>query len=155
MGSGQSKYYRNGYNQQYPYAQQPPPPPPLYPGQYNAPFVPQYAPMPGYGAQMYPQQQAPGFIPPGVYGQGSQLPPPLLNWLPQDRRKSRRSKRRESERFVGGFTGSAPPPPQQEGMLRKNITMKHVNCNSFSSSSCSLGISSHRTACPSTCNSAT
>ncbi|KAF8204633.1 GTP cyclohydrolase II [Pholiota molesta] len=119
MGSGQSKYYRNGHNQQYPYAQQPPPPPPLYPGHYNAPFIPQYAPMPGYGAQMYPQQQATGFIPPGVYGQGSQLPPPLLNWLPQDRRKSRRSRRRESERFVGGF-GGTPRRARSESRRRES-----------------------------------
>ncbi|KAF9480696.1 DUF1768-domain-containing protein [Pholiota conissans] len=120
MGSGQSKYYRNGSNQ-YPY---PPPPPPLYNGQYNAPpYIPQYGPMPTYGPQMYGQQPQ-GFIPPGVYGQGANLPPTLLNWLPQDRRKSRRTKERERERermrendrFVGGFANGAPrqqEPPRR------------------------------------------
>ncbi|KAF8958495.1 hypothetical protein BDZ97DRAFT_1706001 [Flammula alnicola] len=116
MGSGQSKYYRANQNQQYPYAP-PPPPPPLYPGQYNPqqPFIPGYGAV-GYAPQMYPQQPQ-GFIPPGIYGQGAQLPPPLLNWLPQDRRKTRRSRRRESDRFVGGFAPGGPqqqePPPRR------------------------------------------
>ncbi len=110
MGSGQSKFYRNANKQQYPFG---PPPPNMY-GQYNQqPFVPPgYGPMPGYGQMPYPQPQMPGFIPPG-YGQGAHLPPPMLSWLPQDRRKSnrRKARRRESDRFVGGFG----PAQQSEG----------------------------------------
>jgi len=108
MGSGQSRFgNNNNRNPQYPYGGHPYSMP--YAGAQPG-FAPPYAP---YGQPMYPNQ---GFIPPAThFGQGAYLPPPLLNFLPQDRhfkRSSRgsRSRQRNSDRFVGGFAGAAGMP---------------------------------------------
>ncbi|KAJ3511336.1 hypothetical protein NLJ89_g4159 [Agrocybe chaxingu] len=117
MGSGQSKYglTRNSSKyQQYPYA-----PPQGYPNPY-APYMPGYGP-PGFMPPAYPPQQG-GFIPPAAqFGQGAMMPPPMLNWLPQDKDRKRKSKRRQSERFVGGFNPDRPR--QQEAPTRRARSM--------------------------------
>ena len=103
MGSGQSKFKSNRQTQ-YPYG--------AVPG-YPNPYAPH--PFQPYPQPMYPQvPQQQGFIPPGAhFGQGAHMPPPQLNWLPQDKSfKKRKSRRTQSERFVGGFaaTGGQPQP---------------------------------------------
>ncbi|KDR84174.1 hypothetical protein GALMADRAFT_236867 [Galerina marginata CBS 339.88] len=114
MGIGQSKFRRESHQTQYPYGA------PGYLPPYSAPqqpFIPGYGPG-GFsqpGQAMYPQQQPQGFIPPGPYGQGAFLPPPQLNWLPQDKRRKRKSRRTQSERFPGGF---APGMAQQQAQRR-------------------------------------
>ncbi|CAA7258448.1 unnamed protein product [Cyclocybe aegerita] len=116
MGSGQSKYglTRNSSKyQQYPYA------PPGYPNPYT-PYMPGYGP-PGFVPPPYPPQQG-GFIPPAAqFGQGAMMPPPMLNWLPQDKDRKRKSKRRQSDRFVGGF--NAEDPRRQEAPTRRARSM--------------------------------
>lgn len=127
MGSGQSKFFRrnnaHGYQTQYPFI-----PPSGYPyPQPNQGFMPNYVPNGYPTGPMFPQPQ--GFIPPETYGQGRFLPPPQLNWLPQDKqRKKRKSRRTQSEQFVGGFqpgatTGGQPQPqPQQRQESAQNCS---------------------------------
>ncbi len=111
MGAGQSR----NRNAQYPYGAPlypppyPPPPPPLPPQ-----FVPPY----GYGQPVYPGSVMP---PTAQFGQGHYPPPPLLNFLPQDKyfkkksSRAKKSRRTQSERFVGGFpSGAAMPQPEGE-----------------------------------------
>ncbi|KAF4619526.1 hypothetical protein D9613_004868 [Agrocybe pediades] len=104
MGASLSK---KNQNPQYPYGAPyavPYPPP-------QQPYMPPYGGVGGFGHTMFPQPQLgqQGFIPPGRYGTGGQnLPPPLLNWLPQDKqKKKKKSRRTQSEKFVGGFSSEA------------------------------------------------
>jgi len=104
-----ARFSKNNQNSQYPYGAPyavPYPPP-------HKPFVPPYGGVGGFGHTMFPQPHVAqqGFIPPSSYGTAQFGPPPLLNWLPQEKdkqRKKRKSRRTQSEKFVGGFAGEAP-----------------------------------------------
>ncbi|KAH9482265.1 N-glycosidase [Psilocybe cubensis] len=111
MGSGQSKFGRGNKNAQYPYGY---PPFSHYSGT-QQPFIPPYNAGGGFippGQAMFPpQMQQYGVIPPEFYGQAAyNRPPRMMGWLPQDKpvKKKKKSRRTNSENFVGGFAGEAP-----------------------------------------------
>ncbi|KAF9534662.1 hypothetical protein CPB83DRAFT_842706 [Crepidotus variabilis] len=131
MGSGPSKFgSKKGSkrNIQYPYPQ------PMFAGPYGPQqpyppvygnYQPMFAPPPpphGYNPAQPPLMQP--FIPPGAqYGQGQYLPQPLLNFLPQDKQPKRRSRRTNSDRFAGGFSGEAGDP--QADTSRRTYSESH------------------------------